>query len=193
VAAALQRVAEAGADLVVGHHPHVPQGIQVHRGVPICYSLGNFVFYQETELLYRKRGYLVRVGVARHAVSQLEIIPYRIEADRLSLLEGDGRDRFLNDLERVSRPLADNDGVRDAWHGFLRHYGTDGFRREIAMLLDRLAQTPPKGAAMFRNRITTMQHREHWIDAMTRIMDGTLNDSPQWAYDLTAEYLTRPR
>jgi len=37
---------DAGADLVVGHHPHVVQGIEKYKGVYIAYSLGNFVFDQ---------------------------------------------------------------------------------------------------------------------------------------------------
>ncbi len=36
----------AGADAVVGHHPHVPQGVEWVDGRPIVYSLGNFVFRQ---------------------------------------------------------------------------------------------------------------------------------------------------
>ena len=32
---------DAGADIVIGHHPHVPQRIGINRGRPICYSLGN--------------------------------------------------------------------------------------------------------------------------------------------------------
>jgi poly-gamma-glutamate synthesis protein (capsule biosynthesis protein) len=36
--------AEAGADAVVGAHPHVLQAVEVHGGVPIFYSLGNFAF-----------------------------------------------------------------------------------------------------------------------------------------------------
>jgi len=36
----------AGADAVIGHHPHVPQGIEYLDGKPIAYSLGNFVFKQ---------------------------------------------------------------------------------------------------------------------------------------------------
>jgi poly-gamma-glutamate synthesis protein (capsule biosynthesis protein) len=36
-------LADAGASLVLGHHPHVVQGLEVHAGVPILYSLGNFV------------------------------------------------------------------------------------------------------------------------------------------------------
>ena len=38
------RLVDAGADLVVGAHPHVLQGIEYYQGVPIAYSLGNFVF-----------------------------------------------------------------------------------------------------------------------------------------------------
>jgi poly-gamma-glutamate capsule biosynthesis protein CapA/YwtB (metallophosphatase superfamily) len=37
---------DAGADLVICHHPHVLQGFEVHRGVLIAHSLGNFVFDQ---------------------------------------------------------------------------------------------------------------------------------------------------
>lgn len=35
---------DAGADAVVGGHPHVTQDIETYRGKPIIYSLGNFVF-----------------------------------------------------------------------------------------------------------------------------------------------------
>jgi len=36
-------LADAGASLILGHHPHVVQGLEVYRGVPIVYSLGNFI------------------------------------------------------------------------------------------------------------------------------------------------------
>lgn len=39
-----QQYIDAGADLVVGAHPHVLQGIEYYKGKPIVYSLGNFVF-----------------------------------------------------------------------------------------------------------------------------------------------------
>jgi poly-gamma-glutamate synthesis protein (capsule biosynthesis protein) len=42
---AMARVAiDAGADLVVGAHPHIIQPYEMYRGKPIIYSLGNFVF-----------------------------------------------------------------------------------------------------------------------------------------------------
>ena len=44
----LRGLARAGADAVIGHHPHVPQGVEWVDGRPIVYSLGNFVFRQNS-------------------------------------------------------------------------------------------------------------------------------------------------
>ena len=41
-----KRLIDAGADLIVGHHPHVVQDIEIYNDVLIFYSLGNFVFDQ---------------------------------------------------------------------------------------------------------------------------------------------------
>jgi poly-gamma-glutamate capsule biosynthesis protein CapA/YwtB (metallophosphatase superfamily) len=38
---------DAGADIVIGHHPHVLQGAEWYRGKLVVYSLGNFVFDQD--------------------------------------------------------------------------------------------------------------------------------------------------
>ena len=40
----VRRTIAAGADLVVGHHPHIVQGYEIADGVPVAYSLGNCVF-----------------------------------------------------------------------------------------------------------------------------------------------------
>lgn len=38
------RLVDAGADLILGHHPHRLQGIEIYKGRPVFYSLGNFQF-----------------------------------------------------------------------------------------------------------------------------------------------------
>lgn len=40
------RAVDSGADIVVGHHPHVAQDIEIYKDKPIMYSLGNFIFDQ---------------------------------------------------------------------------------------------------------------------------------------------------
>lgn len=192
VTGALQRMADAGADLVVGHHPHVPQGVTVHNGVPICYSLGNFVFYQDTRLFHRKQGYMVRATVKKNHPPALELIPYQIGDQGLALLDNNAKKAFFQKLKAVSLPLADTAGIDQAWQGFLHQYGTKGFINEISMLMKRMESEPRKGAAMFRNRLTTLQHFHHWKDALTRMVDGSLEDAPpSWARDLTHEWLHR--
>ncbi len=38
------QVIDAGADLIIGHHPHVLQGVELYKGKAVFYSLGNFIF-----------------------------------------------------------------------------------------------------------------------------------------------------
>ena len=40
---------DQGSDLVIGHHPHVVQSIEIYNGIPIFYSLGNFTFASYSE------------------------------------------------------------------------------------------------------------------------------------------------
>jgi len=40
------RFIDEGADGIIGHHPHVPQPVEMYKGKPILYSLGNFAFWQ---------------------------------------------------------------------------------------------------------------------------------------------------
>lgn len=49
-----RQAVEAGADLVIGSHPHWVQGLERYRGVPILYSLGNFVADQMWSLETRQ-------------------------------------------------------------------------------------------------------------------------------------------
>ncbi|KEF57730.1 uncharacterized protein A1O9_05649 [Exophiala aquamarina CBS 119918] len=37
-------IVDAGASAIFGHHPHVVQGVELYREVPVFYSLGNFIF-----------------------------------------------------------------------------------------------------------------------------------------------------
>ena len=53
------RMIDAGVDLIVGHHPHVIQPIEIYKGKHIFYSLGNFIlpqtFYADKKLVYRQQ------------------------------------------------------------------------------------------------------------------------------------------
>lgn len=44
-----QAIIDAGADMVLGNHPHSPAGVETYRGRPILYSLGNHIAQQDWE------------------------------------------------------------------------------------------------------------------------------------------------
>ena len=67
----------AGADLIVGHHPHVVEELEQYGQGWIAYSLGNFVFDQPFSAETLEGGAL-RVSLAKGRVEQVELIPVKI-------------------------------------------------------------------------------------------------------------------
>lgn len=68
---------DAGADLVIGHHPHVAQEVEKYKDGWIAYSLGNFVFDQDFSE-ETMQGLMLRVFVENGKVSRVEEVPIRI-------------------------------------------------------------------------------------------------------------------
>lgn len=76
---------DAGADIVIGSHPHVVQEHEVYAGKHIYYSLGNFIFDQYWEDAVRN-GLLIKVHMTASGVQEVEEIPVRLERDRRTCL-----------------------------------------------------------------------------------------------------------
>lgn len=91
---------DEGVDVVIGHHPHVIQGIEVYKGKPIFYSLGNFIFDQyfskETQT-----GLLVEINIVNNKL-QSNLYPIISKVSRVSLLDTKEKERVLNDLVKYS-------------------------------------------------------------------------------------------
>ena len=203
VAKAFHRMVDAGAHLVVGHHPHVPQGVEIYKETPIFYSLGNFVFYQPIDRAFRKQGYWLSCTVDSKGLSGVDLHPYGIGDQGLFTLQGKDKARFLEDFKAVSLPLSQNlaqdlspssgqERPHDqTWNAYLNYYGTRVFKEEIAQILEDLTTDAPKGAAKFRNRITTLQHSELIKDTCTRIMEGRLDEADPSLVALIDQWLTQ--
>jgi len=68
---------DAGADIVIGHHPHVLQPIEIYKDSLICYSLGNFIFDQGWSRT--KDSALVNYKLNENGIGEISILPIRIE------------------------------------------------------------------------------------------------------------------
>jgi poly-gamma-glutamate synthesis protein (capsule biosynthesis protein) len=78
-----RRFLDAGADVIIGGHPHVTQTVDLYKGRPIIYSLGNFMFdyFPGDPLVFS--GWIVRLTFSKKAPPELEM--FAVELDRTGL------------------------------------------------------------------------------------------------------------
>ena len=89
---------DAGADLVIGDHPHCLQGVEYYKGVPIFYSLGNYWFNSRT----LDTG-LVEADICRDGLWELRFVPCLQQNCRTSLVTDPAQQqRVFRFLESIS-------------------------------------------------------------------------------------------
>jgi len=94
--------ADAGADLVVGHHPHVLQGLEKRGNALIAYSLGNFVFPSRGEA---RRTMMLRYTARQDGSRTAEVIPCVIDGFQPAVANGAAREKILGEVRRMSADL----------------------------------------------------------------------------------------
>ena len=72
-----ERAVEAGADAVLGAHPHILQPVRVYDGVPIVYSLSNFVF-DSPSFDFPRETVMVRLEIEGASITGVELYPVYI-------------------------------------------------------------------------------------------------------------------
>ncbi len=72
-------VMSLGVDAVIGHHPHVPQGIGWEGTRPIFYSLGNLVFDGRASLPWTRASFIGRLHFQRGGPLSVDVCPVLIE------------------------------------------------------------------------------------------------------------------
>lgn len=97
---------EAGADLIIGDHPHILQRIEIIDSVPVIYSLGNFWFNSKP----LDTG-MVKVTISEEGLQSFQFIPCQQVNCRTSMLEGEEKSRVLGEMRRMSGNVQiDEDG-----------------------------------------------------------------------------------
>jgi poly-gamma-glutamate capsule biosynthesis protein CapA/YwtB (metallophosphatase superfamily) len=90
-----QQFANAGASMVIGHHPHVVQGIGSSDNALIAYSLGNFIFDSRSEVT--DWSIIISIAITDKKVIKWEAIPILQDKDYRPIL---ARGEKKNELER---------------------------------------------------------------------------------------------
>ena len=96
-----RQLVDAGADLVIGSHPHVLQGMEARGGNLIAYSLGNFLFPGMEGTKGGTSSLLLRVGVFQGRIRYVTPIPVRLAGVEVRRAEGSSPARGFLDATRV--------------------------------------------------------------------------------------------
>lgn len=120
---------DLGADLVIGHHPHVIQGIEMYQGKAIIYSLANFSFganrnpVDKDTFIFRQE--FVFVDGEKTQEAPITIIPCTVSSMkerndyRPTPAEGEDKERIIQRLNEYSKDF----GVTISEEGVLSHEG----------------------------------------------------------------------
>jgi len=102
-----------GAALVLGHHPHVVQGIERLGNGLIAYSLGSFQFEPRRE--EARQSFVLRARISARGVERYKLIPTQIsDADRPRFTRAGDRRETLRFVERLSAPIGEG-RVTEKW------------------------------------------------------------------------------
>jgi len=116
------RLIDNGADIILGHHPHVSQGIETYKNGIIAYSLGNFQFQfdpNECSGIKNKRTnqtIILSLIISKNGLQNYNIIPVKIDECLLPTLvsQNEGRE-ILQFISNVSKPINNKEMSEPRW------------------------------------------------------------------------------
>lgn len=98
---------DAGADLILGHHPHVLQGLEIYHNRLIIYSLGNFAFASYSNK--SKESIILKTFLTQDGLLYARVIPisvYNVEVNfQPRILRSEAADAVITYLNRLSLAL----------------------------------------------------------------------------------------
>ena len=115
-----QNFVDEGADLVVGHHPHVPQGFEIYKNVPIFYSLGNFTMWKKKLRKQCYQSFFLNIEINENKFSRINLIPFRINKNGLELIS---EHEYSKKILELNNFLTFNDKI---WQAYLNRKNSKG-------------------------------------------------------------------
>jgi poly-gamma-glutamate capsule biosynthesis protein CapA/YwtB (metallophosphatase superfamily) len=174
----LRFFADLGASAVVAHHSHSAGAFEIHNGVPIFYSLGNFLFDRDYSYPYWFESYFIRLSLNQRKIHTIELVPYHQfkNGSGLTLMGEQDRQIFLKEIAAISRVIKNPYLYHEKWNALLsekrlRYLTISGSlnKFERKMLKHNLwASFFMKKGQMVRmlNTIQCQSHREIMIDIL---------------------------
>jgi len=113
--------AENGADLIVGHHTHCISGYEVHGNVPIYYSLGNFLFAQNSVHKGWYTGLVLQATINTKRKIETTPVPVELTKDNLALQLQNSADSAttLKTVEEYKQIIQNTGALNKHWSDYV--------------------------------------------------------------------------
>lgn len=98
---------DSGVKIVIGHHPHIPQGVEVYKGGVILYSLGNLIFGSRNS--YLNHNLIAILHIRNNHLERVELVPifgkFQKEDHKIRPVKGVEAQEFLHEIAVLSAEL----------------------------------------------------------------------------------------
>ena len=102
---------DAGSSLVLGHHPHVVQGIERYKNGLIVYSLGNFQFIYDSS----RDSIILTVRINKNGIEDYKIIPVKIDENFIPyVMNNQDTQEMLSFIDKISLPIIE-ERLNEKW------------------------------------------------------------------------------
>lgn len=106
------KLLDQGVDVILGHHPHQFHGIEIYKGKPVIYSLGNFIFDQNDP--ENQEAFIVDMKFEEKKLSSLSALPIRtIGKTQVVPVVGKDAEELLNRELELCRKLDSKCDIQD--------------------------------------------------------------------------------
>ncbi|QRX64187.1 CapA family protein [Dysgonomonadaceae bacterium zrk40] len=178
--------AEQGADIIVGHHTHCISGHEMFKGVPIIYSLGNFLFTLPSTKKEWYTGLLIQLEIEKSKPISFKL--YHVNQDDnnfcVSMSEGNEIDKMLRSISEFNDIIQENHKLHECWKTFLEQY-SDQYLNScspavavgnniVRRVFNKLGISRMLVTKSFNKNILNLMRCESHLDAMRIILRNKL-------------------
>lgn len=96
-----KKLVDGGADCIMGHHPHVLQGVEFYKNKPIIYSLGNFVFNARGKK--SNQTMVFHIDINKMGILNTYVTPILIKNGQPTPAQGKEKEDIINILNTLSK------------------------------------------------------------------------------------------
>ena len=126
---------ESGATIILGHHPHVIQGIEKYKNGLIAYSLGNFQFGPYVSNSPNNQSFILTIELTKNGLEDYDITPIKIDSDFIPMPAVEEQDEIQKFIFKISHYI--NDGTI-TWRWWFEQIAAEYLSGNMKSFLNRI-------------------------------------------------------